>query len=80
MPFIEAGDRSYLCSSTIRIKNYSRLFTSISSSDLITVRDLRKMYRRHHDMTIQGDELEELSVNGGDREMVHIKGIVFFRI
>ena len=80
MPFIEAGDRSYLCAGNFVIKHPCHFLYSIHSPDQIASRDLRLMFKRHHAMTIQGDKLGELLVNGVNKEMAHIEGIIFFHI
>jgi len=66
MPFIEAGDRSYLCAGKLAVKTFGGLFSSFCSTDPITVKDAWEMYRRHHNMSVQSDKLGEFQTNTTD--------------
>ena len=79
MPFIEAGDRSYLCAGGMIVIKHLPFISSIYSQDPITLHDLQSMHRRHNHMIIQTDELGELSVNGDQKDKIHIRGLIYFR-
>jgi hypothetical protein len=79
MPFIEAGNRSYLCTGDIIIIKRFPFISSLYSQDPITLHDAQSMHTRHNHMVIQADELGELTVNGDPKNKVHIRGLIYFR-
>ncbi len=79
MPFIEAGDRSYLCAGNSIVIKHFPFISSVFSQDQTTLDDLKLMHKRQNHMIIHGDVFGELTVNGNVRKKTHLLGIVHFR-